>query len=70
MNSNGSFKRFESIDRDYKPVDQTSAQSPSWNITIPEIPPQPLRPAPASPTHREWEESTETSPQKYSEIPR
>lgn len=53
LNSTGSFKRFDSIDRDYKPVDQPPNQSPSWNINIPEIPPQPLRPAPKSPTFKE-----------------
>lgn len=60
LNSTGSFKRFDSIDRDYKPIDQTSLQSPSWTITVPEIPPQPLRPAPKSPTFRDLSQETST----------
>lgn len=62
MNSTGSFKRFESIDREYKPGDEAPVQSPSWNITVPEIPPQPLRLAPKSPTFHERKKS----PQKHS----
>lgn len=65
LTSTGSFKRFESIDRDLKGNDQ----SPSWNITIPEIPPQPLRIAPKSPTHRERKKSLEKlSPEKYCDV--
>lgn len=47
LNSTGSFKRFDSVDRDYKQVGQTSLSSPSLNANGPNIPPQPLRPAPA-----------------------
>lgn len=47
LNSTGSFKRFDSIDRDYKPIDQTSLITTSWNVGGANIPPQPLRPAPA-----------------------
>lgn len=52
LSSTGSFRRFDSIDRDYKEIGQTSVTSPTWNIPIPEvdIPPQPLRPAPAPST--------------------
>lgn len=46
INSTGSFKRFDSIDRDYKPFNQATINSPSWSIAVPDIPPQPLRPAP------------------------
>lgn len=49
LNSTGSFKRFDSIDRDYKADDQTSL---TLNVSTAEnIPPQPLRlaPAPLSP---------------------
>lgn len=53
LNSTGSFKHFDSIDRDYGPIDETTSQSLSWAINIP---PQPLRPAPSpssSPTSNE-----------------
>lgn len=47
LGSTGSFKRFDSIDRDYKQMGQSSVASPTWNIPGTDIPPQPLRPAPA-----------------------
>lgn len=56
LNPSGSFKRFESIDRDYKPIGQTSLSSspvPPWDGDTHNIPPQPLRPAPPSPTLKE-----------------
>lgn len=60
LSSNGSFKRFESIDHDYKEVGQTSLTSPTWNLPAPDIPPQPLRPAPApAPSTKERKKSIE-----------
>lgn len=50
LSSTGSFKRFDSIDHDYKEIHQTSLTSPTWNVPVPDIPPQPLRPAPAPST--------------------
>lgn len=47
LSSSGSFKRFESIDHDYRNEGQTSLISPTWNLAVGDIPPQPLRPAPA-----------------------
>ncbi|XP_037921142.1 uncharacterized protein LOC119657996 isoform X1 [Hermetia illucens] len=47
LSSSGSFKRFDSIDRDYKQVGQSSLTLPAWNLPQNDIPPQPLRPAPA-----------------------
>jgi hypothetical protein len=56
LGSTGSFKRFDSVDRDYRPQQQqfgqTTVPTPPWSKSVePEsdIPPQPLRPAP-SPT--------------------
>lgn len=70
VTSTGSFKRFESIDRDLKGGDQAPPlQSSSWNITLPELPPQPLRPAPKSPTHRERKKSLDkSSPEKHFDV--
>lgn len=70
LTTSGSFKHFDSIDRDYKPDDQASDQSSTfWNITVPEVPPQPLRPAPKSPTLFERAKSMDKSPKKYTNVP-
>lgn len=68
LNSTGSFKRFESIDRDYKPIEQTSLTSP-WNTGAQDIPPQPLRPAPLSPTLKGKEHAVDNSTSKQ-QLPR
>ncbi|XP_035788462.1 flocculation protein FLO11-like [Anopheles albimanus] len=56
LGSTGSFRRFDSVDRDYKPQYQGSGPGggavvvPPWRHSIEEpdtIPPQPLRPAPS-----------------------
>ncbi|GAB0098855.1 uncharacterized protein DMENIID0001_146590 [Sergentomyia squamirostris] len=50
MGSSGSFKRFDSVDRDCKEI-QGQQTVPLWNIAVSnDIPPQPLRPAPTSPS--------------------
>lgn len=70
LTTSGSFKHFDSIDRDYKPDEQPSDQSSTfWNITVPELPPQPLRPAPKSPTLFERAKSMDKSPKKYTNVP-
>lgn len=49
LTSTGSFKRFESVDREYNPEEgQKTSTTPPWNVSTKEveIPPQPLRPAP------------------------
>lgn len=49
LTSTGSFKRFESVDREYNPQEsQKTSTTPPWNVSNKEvdIPPQPLRPAP------------------------
>lgn len=68
LNSTGSFKRFDSIDRDFKPNDQTSLQSPSWSINVSSnLPPQPLRPAPKSPLFRDEPQENSTHEQQLVE---
>ncbi|XP_058445065.1 uncharacterized protein LOC131426385 [Malaya genurostris] len=51
LGSTGSFQRFDSVDRDYKPQQHGQGLSvPAWrtiSIEESEIPPQPLRPAPS-----------------------
>lgn len=47
LSSSGSFKRFDSVDRDCKDLGQNTTHMPLWNIPQSDIPPQPLRPAPA-----------------------
>uniref|UniRef100_A0A8D8CVC2 Synaptotagmin-12 n=1 Tax=Culex pipiens TaxID=7175 RepID=A0A8D8CVC2_CULPI len=57
LGSTGSFQRFDSVDRDYKPPYGHHAHQQGTNLTVPpwrtssteesEIPPQPLRPAPS-----------------------
>uniref|UniRef100_A0A1B0D4K6 C2 domain-containing protein n=1 Tax=Phlebotomus papatasi TaxID=29031 RepID=A0A1B0D4K6_PHLPP len=49
VGSSGSFKRFDSVDRECKEI-QGQQTVPLWNIPINDIPPQPLRPAPTSPS--------------------
>lgn len=49
VGSSGSFKRFDSVDRECKEI-QGQQSVPLWNIPINDIPPQPLRPAPTSPS--------------------
>lgn len=65
INPSGSFKRFDSIDRDYKPLNQTSSTSPSWSLVAPNIPPQPLRPAPAPISPKERKSPAEKSPKQH-----
>lgn len=48
LSSTGSFKRFDSVDRECKQQDQPST-SPLWNLPANSIPGQPLRPAPSPP---------------------
>ncbi|XP_055681213.1 synaptotagmin 1 [Lutzomyia longipalpis] len=50
VGSSGSFKRFDSVDRDCKELQDQQTSVPLWNIPINDIPPQPLRPAPSSPS--------------------
>ncbi|KFB41850.1 synaptotagmin-12 [Anopheles sinensis] len=51
LGSTGSFQRFDSVDRDYKPQygPRSGISFPSWRNSTeePDIPPQPLRPAPS-----------------------
>ncbi|XP_058835880.1 uncharacterized protein LOC131692702 [Topomyia yanbarensis] len=50
LGSTGSFQRFDSVDRDYKPQYGQGLGVPAWrtaSIEESEIPPQPLRPAPS-----------------------
>ncbi|XP_055912312.1 uncharacterized protein LOC129946221 [Eupeodes corollae] len=60
LSSSGSFKRFDSVDRDCKDIGQNTTHMPLWNIPQSDIPPQPLRPAPAPiPNSKINEEETE-----------
>ncbi|XP_055844034.1 uncharacterized protein LOC129910627 [Episyrphus balteatus] len=60
LSSSGSFKRFDSVDRDCKDLGQnTTSHMPLWNIPQSDIPPQPLRPAPAPIPSKISEEESE-----------
>ncbi|XP_052869980.1 uncharacterized protein LOC128275470 [Anopheles cruzii] len=72
LGSTGSFRRFDSVDRDYRPQVPSATAVPPWHRSTddPDIPPQPLRPAPSpreakvtrdKPIHRQTSEPDSTA---------